>query len=202
MTLSSYPAIPDTRGSHHRGSKGFTLLEMVVVITVISVLGVVILERFLRYREMAEMTAMEQVAGIVRSAMVLRVSSLLVHHQMSRIEAMPQENPMKWLAEKPSNYQGERYDPDPHELVAGSWYYDLKNSELVYLPDWGRYFIPGPDGQKWIRFKVELVYTDIEDATQPEDNVDKEGEAKKTEEEHRNRIAGVVLNLTRPYQWF
>ena len=169
---------------------GFSLLELVLVITIISVLGAVLFDRLLLYREMAEKTAMEQVVGIVQSAMELRISAFLARAQDNRLEAMPLENPMGWLADKPSNYLGEYYDPNPTDLAPGSWYYDLHSHELVYLVDWGRHFIPGPDGQRWVRFRVALVYED--DAAR---SVHGTGQTEGKE------VAGIAIRPTRPYRW-
>src|SRR5450756_2966318 len=48
-----------------RSSKGFTLIELIIVITIIVVLMGLFLNRALFYMEQAEKTAMEQVAGSI-----------------------------------------------------------------------------------------------------------------------------------------
>ncbi|CAK0742263.1 conserved hypothetical protein [Gammaproteobacteria bacterium] len=188
------------------GFQGFTLLELVLIITIVSLLGVVLLEQLLRYWEMAEKAAMEQLIGTLQSAMVMRMSTLVVRHQAQQIPAMPQENPMGWLSEKPTNYLGEYYHPESSALSLGSWYYDIKDQELIYLVNHGRYFIPGTDGRRWIRFKVGLVYSDIQSdadrvsGTKP--TIQAVNGGNRDNEAGKGEVAGVVLNPINPYQWF
>ncbi len=181
------------------GSQGFTLLEFVVVITLISVVSTVFVDRLLYYSEMAEKTAMEQVLGVLQSATTMRSGALFAHAQNDRIEAMPKENPMKWLAEVPRNYLGEYYSPDINALQPGSWYYDLHARELVYLVDRGRRFITRSDGCKWIRFRVELVYDDLNAEPKPAATPKPTKGGGKTDV---GVAAGVVIKPTHLYQWF
>ena len=139
---------------------GFTLIELIVVITIISFLAAALLNRVPLYQEAAEKTAMEQTVGVIRSALHLQIANYIVKGRMNDIPKLAQDNPMNWLAEKPKNYLGEFFDPGPGELPAGNWYYDLKSRELVYLVDKGKYFVAGKDGQKQIRFRLELIYND------------------------------------------
>lgn len=53
---------------------------------------------------------------------------------------------------------GEFYDPNPASVAPGSWIFDLKSRNLIYIVDHGDYFTPGKDGKKWIRFHVQIGY--------------------------------------------
>jgi general secretion pathway protein G len=113
---------------------GFTLLELVVVICVVSVLGVVLLNRLQFYQRAAEKTAMEQTAGAIRSALNLRVASLIAKDRMDLLVELVKQNPMDWLAQKPANYAGEYFgDRAKDDVSAGQWYFDLKDRNLVYV---------------------------------------------------------------------
>ena len=59
-------------------AQGFTLLELVVVIIIISTLAAVLMDRVLFYQEAAERAAMEQMAGILRSALQFQVADRLL----------------------------------------------------------------------------------------------------------------------------
>ena len=171
-----------------RAQRGFTLLELIVVISLVGILTTVLLTRLLDYQERAEKVAMEQTAGILRSALHLQVVNLIAHDRMRDIPKLIDENPVAWLAEKPHNYQGEYFDPAPGQLDPGNWYYDLKARQLVYLVDRGRHFLPDSAGRKAVRYEVALVY-----------NKNREGD---TQALAPREVGGVVLQLAQPYQWY
>ena len=137
-----------------RSSKGFTLLELIVVIAIIVVLMGAFLNRALFYQEQAEKTAMEQVAGSIQSALTLQYGQIITRGKPSDIDALEQDNPMNWMQKKPANYAGEFYDPMPLAVASGNWVFDLKSRELVYVLNNANYFKPGRDGKRWIRFRV------------------------------------------------
>ncbi len=164
--------------------KGFTLFELIIVIIIVSILGVVLLDRFWRYQEQAEKVAMEQLVGTLKSALNIQVAGLLAKGQVESLPQLSKENPINWLTEKPSNYLGEYFAPTAAQIQAGSWYFDLKDRELVYLPRRTEHFTAKQEARKWIRYKLDLVYN-------PERAP---GEAPE--------VGGIVLRLTTPYTWF
>ena len=141
-----------------QSSKGFTLIELIVVITVIVVLMGLFLNRALFYMEQAEKTAMEEVAGTIQSALTMQYGQILTRGKSSDVAALAQDNPMNWLQKRPRNYAGEFYDPTTPSVESGNWVFDLKSRDLVYLVRNGNYFRPGKDGKEWIRFHVTINY--------------------------------------------
>ena len=137
---------------------GFTLIELIIVIIIIVLLMGLFLNRALFYQEQAEKTAMEQVAGAIQSALTLQYGQIMTRGKQSDTAALAQDNPMNWLQRKPGNYSGEFYDPTPLAVAAGNWVFDLKSRELIYAPNQTANFIPGRDGNQWIRFRVHLGY--------------------------------------------
>ena len=171
-----------------RAQRGFTLLELIIVITIVSILATVLLNRLLDYQERSEKDAMEQTAGILRSALHLQVVDLIARDRLGDIPKLLNENPITWLAEKPHNYQGEYFDPAPGQIEPGSWYYDLKARQLVYLVDRGRHFLPDSTGRKAVRYEVALVYNQERQAA--------------TDIPATRQVGGVVLQLAEPYRWY
>lgn len=174
---------PSSRLSRH---KGFTLLELVVVICIIAILGGMLLNRIWFYQEQAERAAMEQVAGALQSALTLQFGRLMVRGRETGAGVLATENPMNWLSRKPDNYEGEFYNPTPQAVPPGSWMFDLKSRELIYVVNRGEYFTPGKDGVKWVRYRVNLVY----------ENAPGEGA------KGNRAIAGAVIEPVESYVWF
>lgn len=151
------PPHPSPAGRRREGA-GFTLFELIIVIVIVSFLAAVLFDRVRSYQELAEKAAMEQTAGVIRSALNLQVAERVAKGSVGELTQLARENPMNWLADRPKNYLGEYYDPRPGDVPRGNWYFDLRNRHLVYLVQKGEYFAPGKDDRKWVRYRVSLVY--------------------------------------------
>lgn len=176
------------KARHNRTNpqRGFTLIELIIVITIVVILAAVFLDRVWFYQEQAEKTAMVEVVGAIQSALVMQHGRLLTSGMESGVAVLAADNPMKWLSKQPHNYSGEFYDPTPRSVAPGNWVFDLKSRELIYVLDHTDYFIPGKDGNKWIRYRVNLMY----DSTP--------GSSGKTSIE----LVGALFEPTEPYRWF
>ena len=171
-----------------RSEKGFTLLELIVVVSVIGILATIFLGKVMRYQEEAERVAMEQVAANIQGGLNLQVAAMIARGQEKKLPDLVNENPMDWLAKKPDNYLGERFDPGLNDLKPGYWYFDLKDRTLVYEVDRGEHFVADPLGRKEVRYRVSLIYGQpVKENVKSADN---------------SEVSGVILGLTQPYQWF
>jgi prepilin-type N-terminal cleavage/methylation domain-containing protein len=170
-----------------RKQRGFTLLELIVVITLIVTLMGLFLNRAFIYMEQAEKTAMEDVAGSIQSALTMQYGQIMTRGKPSDVVALALDNPMGWLQKKPNNYSGEFYDPTPKAVAPGSWMFDLKTRELVYVLRNANYFKPGKDGKKWIRFHV-VVNSEVSRLPSLQ-NAPPE-------------LTGIVFDPVEPYSWF
>lgn len=169
-----------------RTSRGFTLIELIVVISIVVVLIGTLLNRVWIYQEEAERTAMEQVVNALQSALLMEYGSLMTHGKEALVPQLATENPMHWLQKKPHNYAGEFYDPTPRSVAPGNWVFDLKSRDLVYVLDRSEHFRPGKDGNKWVRYHVNLVYEALPGG---------DGEAKKS-------LTGLQFAPVESYDWF
>jgi general secretion pathway protein G len=169
-----------------KASRGFTLLELILVISIVAILAGLFLSRVPFYQEQAEKAAMEQVAGAVQSALVLRYGTMMTRGAANEqtLKTLATDNPVGWLQQKPKNYAGEFFDPAPQTVAPGSWLFDLKSRDLIYVPTRGEYLTAGKDGKKWIRFHVRLAY---------EAAVGGGG---------RKELASTVFEPVEPYRWF
>ncbi len=145
-----------------RKLRGFTLLELVVVISIIGILGIMLTERLQRYAGLAEKTSMEYTANIVNTALLFEFVTRLTKGRRGDISSLVDVNPVKLLAQKPPNYLGEFRDPPVGEQFEGNWYYDLEHRELVYLVRRGDDFKADSSGKKRVRYHIELLYDELE----------------------------------------
>ena len=175
----THPFIPTPRSA-----KGFTLIELIVVITIMVILSSVLLSRIYYYQERAEKAAMEQVASALQSALTLQHARLLIHGLETNASLLAAENPMKWLAKIPGNYAGEFYDVTPRAVAPGNWVFDLKTRNLIYVVDRSDYFTPGKDGKKWVRYHVNLLY-----------------EAPDISHKKGKELVGMLFEPIEPYTW-
>jgi prepilin-type N-terminal cleavage/methylation domain-containing protein len=168
-------------------SRGFTLLELIVVITIIVLLMGLLIDRALYYTEQAEKTAMEGVAGTIQSALTMQYGQILTRGQTSDVAALALDNPMNWLQKRPRNYSGEFYDPTPLAVASGNWMFDLKSRDLIYVLHNANYFKAGRDGKKWIRFHVAVKY---------------ERSRLPSLQNARRELTGLLFEPVEPYSWF
>jgi hypothetical protein len=130
---------------------------LVVALLLISVLVGVFLERALYYRELAEKSAMEQVAMDLRSSVNLRVAELVLENRFAELVLLVGQNPMDLLVRKPQNYLGVLSGAPGETAATGNWYFDSMQKEVVYYIDLGRYFVPDEQGRQRIAWHITLV---------------------------------------------
>ncbi len=161
--------------------RGFSLLELAVVVSVIGVLAGALLSRVDLYQDRAEMAAMENVVGAIRSGLNMKVGHLIATGRTSEMSKLITINPMDLLAQKPANYAGEYYSPQNAKISAGNWYFDRKQILLVYIARTGATFQASKSQQ--FRYRIELIRS-MDDARGP----------KPAETSDSTTIEGIALN--------
>ena len=146
-----------------------------------SVLIGVFLDRALYYRELAEKSAMEQVAMDLRSSVNLRVAELALNNRFAELGDLVGQNPMDLLVRKPANYLGVLAGPRQTPVAPGNWYFDNVSKEAVYFIDLGRYFVSEEPGRQRVAWRITLV----------------QGNAGKP-----NVPQWAHFELVKPYHWF
>src|SRR3954463_1013001 len=105
-------------------ARGFTLIELVVVISAVALLFGVALDRLLRYQEMGERAGLEQNLAAINTALTMRFAAYIAAGRPHAIEAVAGKNPVELLSRPPENYLGELYSPEVSSLPRASWYFD------------------------------------------------------------------------------
>ncbi len=150
------------RGKRNSGrhQRGFTFLELVVVVLIIAILFLVAIDKYLDLLVDVERATMEQNLGVVRSAVAMQVAKKIVEGEVAQIAGMAATNPMNYLSEQPKNYLGELEQADLAVIEGGHWYFDKAQRSLVYQVKHKDYFQTELNDPPRVRFRIELVYDD------------------------------------------
>jgi prepilin-type N-terminal cleavage/methylation domain-containing protein len=141
-----------------RSQPGFSLVEFIVVVVVVSIISAILLERVKFYQEHAEKATMEATAAAVQAGMHLRMAGYLAAGRAREVELLTKENPIDWLARKPDNYAGAFDRLGAEGVPEGSWYFDLSDRTLVYRVRYGRAFVSDGDGRKEVHYRARVEY--------------------------------------------
>jgi len=138
---------------------GFTILELVVVIIVISILSLFAIDRIFAIRIAAEQAAVKQIVGTIKSALGLEVARLALEGKISAVAKLDKSNPFLLLSQSPHNYIGEKNN-SKDVLQPGVWYFDKNQKALVYNVLYTENFKTPLKGLPRIRHRIKLVYSD------------------------------------------
>ena len=174
--------IRNWRGSGPVGTRrpeGFTLIELILVICIVSVVMVFAADRFLYWQERAEKAAMESVLAGIKMGLQIRMAEMIMTNQQVKAADLENENPMRWLQEPPVTYAGEYAAP----VKAGNWYYAAKEHELVYVPSGTTFLDTGQPDSKELRFRIVARY------------------AANSANDHQTP-SGIAIKPARDFKWF
>ena len=169
---------------HHQ--QGFTLLELVVVLIIISGLLAFAFDRLLKLEVQAERAAMEQVIGNLKSALALTIGKHIATDDIPGLRKYLDTNPMDLLADTPPTYLGSYVGQPPKLANGANWYYDQSSQSLVYVTGNPAYFQSEGTEKSVTRLKILPVYDD------------KNGNGRF---DAGDSLAGLKLAATAPYHW-
>jgi prepilin-type N-terminal cleavage/methylation domain-containing protein len=137
-----------------RSERGFSLLELLIVVVIVSILIVAAVDRLLVLRYEAERGAVQSVIGALKSALYIEFAGAAARQR----RAPTSGNPMSLLSEKPDAYAGEFFGPDPATFAPGTWYFDSRDGSLVYLVRFPEQFMTTLAGPPRLRLAVRGDY--------------------------------------------
>ena len=143
-----------------RHPKGFTLLELAVVVAVVALLLAVLLPKFYQLTLRAEALQVQGVIGTLRSALSVKVVRSLHQEEQLLLGVHDKSNALfvmrDLLLTYPDNYLGVIENSN----ISGSWYDDQVTHELVYVVR-NDDIVSGINGNiKKVRWRIEAVYSD------------------------------------------
>jgi len=111
---------------------GFSYLELLVVITLISTLIAIALHRLLPYIREAERVAVLTLEADIRNLLMVEAAMRIAGGHSASLPALEGSNPMGLMLETPANYIGEKSSPRIDEIPERHWYFDTNTRRLVY----------------------------------------------------------------------
>jgi type II secretory pathway pseudopilin PulG len=168
-----------------RSAHGFTLIELIVVTSTVALMSGILLERVLFYQEMAERVSMQQIVRTLRISLQLQAANLIAKNRLDELPNLAQQNPMRWLAQKPENYGGEIVSIGQNNVVSGNWYFIPESKKLIYLVHNGGTFRSESVNPKQVIYEIRLLRSETETGGGGE-----------------GAIEGVVLEQVNSYEWF
>lgn len=143
-------------------ARGFTLIELVVVVCVVVLAFGVALERMERYLELVERSAVEQNVAAINVGLSLKFAALVAAGKAGSMADDVGTNPVKVLSRPPENYLGELYAPAPGSVGRRSWYFDRSTGEMVYVPNRTRFLAFASPAATALRFRIALTEAETE----------------------------------------
>ncbi|MBT8136486.1 MAG: type II secretion system protein [Gammaproteobacteria bacterium] len=138
---------------------GFSMLELIVVIGLISTLLVVALSRLAGYVREAERVAVLTMEGQIRNVLVMESAKRILNPGGPTLLALAHSNPMELMLETPVNYLGVLRPEQAREVPGRHWYFDGHNDRLVYRTGADLTGVYDGDLQE-IRYDVQVAFND------------------------------------------
>ena len=143
-----------------RQARGFSLLELVVVVIVVAILLGVALDRLLPLVGRAQRAAFIDVRRELQSALLLEAAERITRGESATLPSLAGANPMTLLLTPPVNYVGSLAAPRPEDVPPASWYFDEASATLGYRVGRHTRFAAKDGPERLIELRVAFVFGD------------------------------------------
>ncbi len=136
----------------YQWKRGFTLIELVVIIVVLGILAAVVIPELFSVTEEAEKASVASMVSNIESALSIYVARQFVNGQPIAVH-----NPFDDLAIIPSNYLGTQDPVTPANTPNGKWSWRSTGNWIIYNPNSQ---ISGGwlnSGERFIIYQVQAV---------------------------------------------
>jgi hypothetical protein len=120
-------------GGRNLSHKGFTLFELVVSICTVAILYMVAEQRLSELPASAERASFYGVLEQIKTGVNFKMVSTLAAGGSSDVLRWEGRNPIEFLLQAPTNYQGEVERVTQKSAQARAWYYESETGHLVYV---------------------------------------------------------------------
>ncbi|MBI3562911.1 MAG: type II secretion system protein [Gammaproteobacteria bacterium] len=142
-----------------RKTKGFTYLELVVVIVIISTLLYFAFDNLWKLQISAERAVVVQTVGNLQSAIGMTIAAHIARGDIAGLKRYVGSNPIQLLAQTPNTYLGVFPQP-PSAVPGGSWYFRTDTKSLIYKVEHTELLSPTDTDPAQVEFKLMPVYDD------------------------------------------
>jgi prepilin-type N-terminal cleavage/methylation domain-containing protein len=143
-------------------ARGFSLIELIVVVIIVGVMAGFALDRLLPLIGRAERAAFFQVQSQLKSALLLEAAERITSGESATLPELAGVNPMALLLDAPGNYLGSFDGPEHARVPHASWYYDERTGRLMYHVGKHTRFMPLEGPEDRVELAVEFVYEDVD----------------------------------------
>lgn len=155
-----------------RSQRGFTLLELIIVIVLVVLLFLVAYDRLLPLRGQAEAAHVASTIGTIRSSLGLTVAQRVLEDGVSGLPEIAGGNPMNLLGSTPNNYMGEIESADDEQIPRGNWYFERATGKLGYRVRYPQYLLPPSNETVLLTWRVIISFTDNNDNGEYDPDID------------------------------
>jgi prepilin-type N-terminal cleavage/methylation domain-containing protein len=167
--------------------RGFSLLELVIVIILVVILFAVAVDRLMPLRGEAEAAHVASTIGSLRSALGLEAARQVTREGIDALPALATVNPMTLLQQRPDQYAGARASGRADDYLPGSWYFESDTGMLAYRVRFPQYLDGSPTQPVILRWSVDLQFDD-------------QSGSGAFDPEH-DRLHGIALIPTHTHRW-